>query len=478
MLLQFVNDPTIGPKERRLIRSHVMRGKNAGKSRIPRKPLVHRDFKIPILNPQERFDDGDSEIKHIIYPHQPLWNELSLTSYPYHIGPEKERFVYQRLWIIAKALYPPEFCTEVNLSQNAWFRYVFEDAAYFHSLLAICCSFITHFGGPRHISSDALRHISQAYRMTNERLSGSKACSDQAIAVVTMLAIYQRMHHQQSIGLVHFQGLQRMVQLRGGLAKLASDNRALAQKPWRLALEFALQNGALVSFSLDDVEGSTQSTGFKSFDAILDEQKHKLGWRTMTYPVFAIDPVLLKHLSSINHFTNLLNATTDKTKLEPFDYSDAVCFILHQLITYAPLNPLHRHHIPPLDNLIHWALLAVMTTLLPEYGHNQARYDFLANQLRGALQAMHAPETTEEQEVLLWALFVAYATILDNAEDETMLTKMAVEAFKTLKLHEWDDLKTALCRFAWIYVFYDKAGLRLLSEVREQSPIDTLGAST
>jgi hypothetical protein len=33
MSLQFITSNTIGPKERRLIRSHVMAGKNAGKSR-------------------------------------------------------------------------------------------------------------------------------------------------------------------------------------------------------------------------------------------------------------------------------------------------------------------------------------------------------------------------------------------------------------------------------------------------------------
>ena len=67
----------------------------------------------------------------------------------------------------------------------------------------------------------------------NERLSSRDACSDKAIAVVTILAIYQRMHHNQSLGLIHFAGLCRMIQLRGGLAKFARENRIVAQKPWR-----------------------------------------------------------------------------------------------------------------------------------------------------------------------------------------------------------------------------------------------------
>jgi hypothetical protein len=93
--------------------------------------------------------------------------------------------------------------------------------------------------------------------MTNARLSGPDACSDKAIAVVTMLAIYQRMHHQQAVGLVHFKGLRRMIALRGGLAQLSRNNRAVAQKPWRLGIEFALQDGGDVGFEVDELDGLT-----------------------------------------------------------------------------------------------------------------------------------------------------------------------------------------------------------------------------
>lgn len=95
MLLHFVSDPAIGAKERRLIRSHVMKGKNAGKPRPPRKPLLHRELKAAISDLAARSERVNIKADQRLCPHQPLWNELSLTSYPYHIGPEKEKFVYQ-----------------------------------------------------------------------------------------------------------------------------------------------------------------------------------------------------------------------------------------------------------------------------------------------------------------------------------------------------------------------------------------------
>lgn len=322
--------------------------------------------------------------------------------------------------------------------------------------------------------------------MTNERLSGSDACSDQAIAVVTMLAIYQRMHHQQAVGLVHFQGLRRMVELRGGLAKLALENRALAQKPWRLALEFAIQDGAPVIFSLADVGCSKSLTRHSAPTFMLKDSDEELNSiyirRALGYSLrlAGIDPSLLTLLSSITEFTTLLNTTTTacKAKLDPLDYSDAVCSLLHRLLTYAPLDPYHRHHLTPMNSLIHLTLVAVMTRLLPEYGHNQAQYDLLENQLRGTLRTIHAPLTIRKHEVLLWAEFVAYVTTSENVGDEIMLTKMARSHLKVLGMHEWVDVKSVLYRFAWISVFYDRAGSKFFSKITEQSVIDGIEADS
>jgi hypothetical protein len=267
--------------------------------------------------------------------------------------------------------------------------------------------------------------------MTNKRLSGSDACSDEAIAVVTMLAIYQRMHHQQDIGLVHFKGLKRMIQLRGGLAKLAIEHRALAQKPWRLALEFALQDGSVPAFSLDDIP---------IIDAVCNSTHDSKDSTRLDLP---IDSVLQAQLKSISAFTDYLN-TTHK-RLDPHDYSDAVCIRLHHLLDYVPLDSPATE---PLSKLVHLTLVSVMTTLLPEYGHNQARYEVLADRLRGSLR-------------------VGYATILTDKKDERWLISLSFRIYQRLGIHGWIDTHSILCRYGWIHSFYDKAGLKLLKKITE-----------
>lgn len=103
----------------------------------------------------------------------------------------------------------------------------------FHSTLAISASYVDFFQRKPAISSKTLHHISQAYGLVNMKLSGPLSVSDSAIAAVVSLAIYQQVHHQPATGLVHLHGLYRMIQLRGGIARLMQENRALALKPLR-----------------------------------------------------------------------------------------------------------------------------------------------------------------------------------------------------------------------------------------------------
>ena len=72
----------------------------------------------------------------------------------------------------------------------------------------------------------------KAYNSVNERLSSDDALSDEALASVVSLTLFERVHAHNSKGHIHFQGLQRMVRLRGGLSSL-TDNRELLLKLWR-----------------------------------------------------------------------------------------------------------------------------------------------------------------------------------------------------------------------------------------------------
>ena len=116
----------------------------------------------------------------------------------------------------------------------------------FHSTLAISASYVNFFERRPGISSKTLYHISQAYALVNLKLSGPESVSDSAIAAVITLAIYQQIHNLYSTGLIHLNGLHRMIQLRGGIGRLMKENRALALKALRYV--YVLASAALKSY--------------------------------------------------------------------------------------------------------------------------------------------------------------------------------------------------------------------------------------
>lgn len=78
-----------------------------------------------------------------------------------------------------------------------------------------------------------MNHLSRAFRLINDKLSGNDAVSDTSIAVVLTMSHYYRLQGLFRQGLVHLLGLERMVRLRGGIEVLKREQFTLAQKIFR-----------------------------------------------------------------------------------------------------------------------------------------------------------------------------------------------------------------------------------------------------
>jgi hypothetical protein len=103
MLLQFIADASIGPKERRLIRSHVMKGKNAGRPRPSKRKLGNasisqgdtRGFASHMNHQAKAIDSEAPDYNHMLDLKRILWNDLTLTSFPLHVGPDSRKTIYR-----------------------------------------------------------------------------------------------------------------------------------------------------------------------------------------------------------------------------------------------------------------------------------------------------------------------------------------------------------------------------------------------
>lgn len=103
-------------------------------------------------------------------------------------------------------------------------------------MLAMSATLASFSLGDSRLSSLVMTHMARAYQIINKRLSGRDALRDSSIAVVTSLAMNEDLHQQQSTAKLHFEGLRRMIELRGSMRQMLLINRHIGQKIWRYSI--------------------------------------------------------------------------------------------------------------------------------------------------------------------------------------------------------------------------------------------------
>ncbi|KAK2591971.1 hypothetical protein QQS21_010343 [Conoideocrella luteorostrata] len=473
MVLQFINQTAteIGKSERRIIRSHVMMGKNAGRPRRSTKKQFHTKSHLkPSLVPASG----------CLMPSKLLWNDLCLTSFPQKLDSESTklmhrctiqssrsamRFILLNLsellgfFDISDVLFPPQFCSKFDIVKSIWVNCVLADEAYFHSTLAISASYVNFFERKPGISCKTLHHISKAYELVNLKLSGPDSVSHSAIAAVASLAIYQQIHHQHSTGLVHLNGLYRMIQLQGGISSLMKNNRALALKPLRLDVEFAMRSGSPTLFHSHIALTSPVLRNFRAGKA-----------RSNGIPFKNLPPIML----DVIDFSSLLNdkGREGQVKLSPLDYLESLLSLQYRLLAEAPLSQ------QPLDlsgdfycHVAYLAMMAFMTTLLPEYRRDDSAYSLLASRLETAIHYFDirlAGSSDSDFSLVLWVLFIGGISVL-KYKDRQRVSHLIVATSKRLNLVGWSEICLRLCEFPWIHGLHGDLGRRLWEDAQHGS---------
>lgn len=332
------------------------------------------------------------------------------------------------------------------------------------------------------MSSKALYHISQAYSLVNMKLSGPDCVSDNAIAAVVSLAIYQQIHHLYSTGLIHLDGLRRMIELRGGMAKLIKQNRALAVKPLRyvnlpapvsisatpvyllqalhltlhrLDAELALQTGCPPIFCSDFLETISHAFGHPS-----DLEVKSLSVATEAYHVMM---TMMSFARSLNS-----NEGNKAMRLDPLTYTEMLVWLLYRSIEISPLGQQCSASADVYNQLACFSMLAFMTTLLPEYGRYDSSYPLLSQKLENIIQNINTTPTYIQHSkltLLLWGILISGISVSKSKDYRWLI----MDVCEQLELHDWLAVRHQLCQFPWINAVHDIPGRYLWNETQQWS---------
>ena len=172
---------------------------------------------------------------------------------------------------------------------------------------------------------------------------------------------------------------------------------------------------------------------------------------------------------SVASFASLLNdrKREGRTKLDPLSYTETPVSLLYQLIEVAPLGQPRSMSGGLCDDVAQLAMLAFMTTLLPELSRDESSH-LLSDRLDSAIQDLHATFIDAQDSVFslsLWTLFIGGVSVLKGKDHRSLILKTC----ERLDLYDWPAVLRQVCGFPWIHTLHDVPGRRLWEEAQRRS---------
>ncbi|KAM0490435.1 hypothetical protein ACHAP8_011594 [Fusarium lateritium] len=428
--------------DRKLIRSHVMRGKNTHTRALPDR-VNGRSSAINVGTQRPQYaarDSGSSEDPHGARARNELLDsdEDALT-----------RIRHAEMVPRATDMFPFVMFPE-DIDSNS------------RSLL---CTYSLR----GHKSKRTEFH---AYRMVHElnmQLSNPNAALTDSTTIVVMgLALIAESFGDVESAHMHVMGLKKIIDLRGGMESFASHpllqsklhpsqalvNRSLANAG-RTGLVHSICTGANLAFYEDATlfdsafDSSSQLAQLKPSDASCFSRSRSVV-RTLKGRLYAI-------FKDVQDLSQLLNDSHDSGyKIREMSLEGLITCIQSRLLM------LESEGNDIFSELLRLSLLSFLTTIFWSFPGVKFEYPRLANQLRQAFIAF-TPSTPGERYLFAWALMVG-ATSIFRGHDQTWLLQGRRPLIWDSLGRTWFELKDNLRQVMWINSIHDVPGIEAFNQ--------------
>ncbi|PTB38236.1 hypothetical protein M441DRAFT_82420 [Trichoderma asperellum CBS 433.97] len=313
----------------------------------------------------------------------------------------------------------------------------------------------------------ATHHITQVFRLINERISRGERITYPTMAVVMSLSSYESTRGRYDRGIIHLLGLYQMIEMRGGLDRIGSEKPEIMQKIYRADLDYALRLGSSPKLDIELFE-NTKTMARLAISPTSD----------LNIPFTTSDQRFREQLGtdlrvlwdSVAVLSRLVNEASagERSKLPTTEFLRSHVWLGHKLLKYAPLSlsrSLNRS-----QSIAHLGLLTIISSFLCGLDRRVTENSILSKmiQMEASLES-----NGEDQELLLWLLFLGAAVILQDPSHDTWLIPKTWEIMQMLQLDTWGGMMGALSKFPWINDFYEKESLALYYRVSHYGGIQS-----
>jgi hypothetical protein len=312
-------------------------------------------------------------------------------------------------------------------------------------------------------SPEGLYHLSQTFTLVKGKLESDEALSDSTMSIVVMLIIQEQMRKGKWEAQVHYQGLLKMIELRGGLSQLEKNLPLLLKickqvtrphTPYyletililatrRMDITYSLQFGGPLHFFRDYMYETLVILESKGFEV-------KRDLITCGTRFEGLDPSLYDILLDVNVIANLFNNLPADQTMDTYLFQELVISVCFRLLKFRPAQGFSEKH--NTEAALHIGLMVFMMTLFLQHNYRHfIDYDLVTLRLKDTLN-LHLHEL--DDDLGLWLVFIGRAwTWGDN--DEFWAGKIGEVVHRLGITHEADVLMSVKA-FPWINALHDK----------------------
>ncbi|KAI1343676.1 hypothetical protein F5Y15DRAFT_173984 [Xylariaceae sp. FL0016] len=244
MTVTFIDNAAIDQRTRKLIRSQAAKGKNIGRvvhrpsRRHQTRQVAQKPVSIRKIDTEASMGKAEGHERSTVIE-RPICHGFSVYGVLSELSRTSLSTFHKAFTFINGPLYPAEISRVVNTETTTtpFIKFAFVDEAFFHCMVALALQVKAQLRITEEESMEALRHLNCSLRMINQRLSSMNAPSDPTLAAVLAVAQHERIKGSYQQALVHMNGLQQMIELRGGIVQLVSRSPVIAQKALRADLD-------------------------------------------------------------------------------------------------------------------------------------------------------------------------------------------------------------------------------------------------
>ncbi|KAH7144929.1 hypothetical protein DER46DRAFT_85531 [Fusarium sp. MPI-SDFR-AT-0072] len=431
----FVDGLNADKTSKKLMRRHVMKGKNAGKT-------FHRPSRtnqVVQCRPMERIP-------------RPLATQFFSFPFPVPVTKVAGKAIDDFFNVTVGLVYPFQLGFSLEKDKVKWLEIMFHDKGSYDCSLALIQASNEIYLGIGYNCTNSLNCISQTLDQLKVRLNSKEALSDHTMSIVMALINQEQAAEHYAAAETHMAGLKKIVDLRGGLENI--EDGIIAVKICRTDILFAMQQGGHPLFHRDHICRIKGILAYKGFTLERDSDGYSIRHSRL-------DSTLPEAFSDTMGLCRLFNQHMDEKPLNLLEFQEVLVSICYRLLGFRTIN--ESRFKQDIQSAYHIGLSLFMISI---YFHNKqdrmARPGLVTALVKEVIGSM---PNDHEVEFAFWLLIVGGISVPANDGRGWIVEKLREQA-SILGIMTWEQAKDRLSRFPWMDAIHDEPSRKLWDEVR------------